>query len=68
MNATARYEPTDVINMQFVTRKSLPWAPEPFRWLVVRVTQNALKKAARNGGKRGLWLKFLDMLGLGFTC
>jgi glycine/D-amino acid oxidase-like deaminating enzyme len=62
------YEPSDVINMQFVTRKSLPWAPEPFRWLGVRVTQNALKKADRNGGKRGLWLKFLDMLGLGFTC
>jgi len=62
------YEPSDVINMQFVTRKSLPWAPEPFRWLGVRVTQNALKKADNNGGKRGLWLKFLDMLGLGFTC
>ena len=62
------YEPSDVINMQFVTRKSLPWAPEPLRWLGVRVTQNALKKADRNGGKRGLWLKFLDMLGLGFTC
>ncbi len=62
------YEPTDVIRMQFVTRKSLPWAPEPFRWLGVRFTQNALIKADNNGGKRGLWLKFLDMLGLGFTC
>jgi hypothetical protein len=54
--------------MQFVTRKVLPWAPEPFCWLGVRFTQNALKKADRNGGKRGLWLRFLDMLGLGFTC
>jgi len=62
------YEPSDVINMQFVTRKSLPWAPEPFRWFGVKFTQNALMKADRNGGKRGLWLKFLDMLGLGFTC
>ena len=62
------YEPSDVIKMQFVTRKSLPWAPEPFRWLGVRFTQNALIKADKNGGKRGLWLKFLDMLGLGFTC
>ena len=62
------YEPTDVIKMQFVTRKSLPWAPEPFRWLGVRLTQAALIKADKNGGKRGLWLKFLDMLGLGFTC
>jgi len=62
------YEPTDVIKMQFVTRKSLPWAPEPFRWLGVKFTQKALIKADKNGGKRGLWLKFLDMLGLGFTC
>jgi len=62
------YEPSDVIKMQFVTRKSLPWAPEPFRWFGVKFTQIALMKADRNGGKRGLWLKFLDMLGLGFTC
>jgi len=62
------YEPSDVLKMQFVTRKSLPWAPEPFRWLGVRFTQNALIKADKNGGRRGLWLKFLDRLGLGFTC
>ena len=62
------YEPSDIVDMQFVTRKALPWAPEPFRWLGVRFTQNALIKADRNDGKRGLWLRFLDMLGLGFTC
>ena len=62
------YEPSDVIKMQFVTKKSLPWAPEPFRWLGVRLTQRALIKADRNNGKRGLWLKLLDRLGLGFTC
>ena len=62
------YQPSDVINMQFVTRKSLPWAPEPFRWLGVRLTQRALIKADRNNDRRGLWLKFLDRLGLGFTC
>jgi len=62
------YGPTDVLKMKFVTSKSLPWAPEPFRWLGVRLTQNALIKADKNGGKRGLWLKFLDRLGLGFSC
>ena len=62
------YEPTDVLGMQFVTRRSLPWAPEPFRWLGVTFTRNALIRADKNGGKRGLWLKFLDSLGLGFTC
>ncbi len=62
------YQPTDIINMQFVRGKTLPWAPEPFRWLGVRLTQRALIKADRNHGKRGLWLSFLDKLGLGFTC
>jgi glycine/D-amino acid oxidase-like deaminating enzyme len=62
------YQPSDILEMQFVTAKALPWAPEPFRWLGVKFTQNALIKADKNGGKRGLWLKFLDMLGLGFTC
>jgi glycine/D-amino acid oxidase-like deaminating enzyme len=62
------YEPSDILDMQFITRKALPWAPEPFRWLGVKFTQNALVKADKNGGKRGLWLRFLDMLGLGFTC
>jgi len=62
------YEPTDILNLQFVTKKALPWAPEPLRWLGVKYTQYALVKADKNGGKRGLWLKFLDRLGLGFTC
>jgi glycine/D-amino acid oxidase-like deaminating enzyme len=62
------YEPSEILNMQFITRKALPWAPEPFRWFGVKFTQNALLKADKNGGKRGLWLRFLDKLGLGFTC
>lgn len=62
------YQPSDVIKMKFVTKKALPWAPEPFRWPGVKLTQMALIKADKNGGKRGLWLKFLDALGLGFTC
>jgi glycine/D-amino acid oxidase-like deaminating enzyme len=62
------YQPTDIIKMKFVTKKALPWVPEPFCWLGVKITQNELVRADRNGGKRGLWLKFLDMLGLGFTC
>jgi glycine/D-amino acid oxidase-like deaminating enzyme len=62
------YEPSEIIKMQFVTKKALPWAPEPFCWLGVKFTQNALVKADTNGGKRGWWLKSLDALGLGFNC
>jgi len=62
------YQPSDIIKMQFVTKKPMPWAPEPFRWFGVRFTQNALVKADHNNGKRGLWLKLLDAMNLGFTC
>ncbi|MEM8496402.1 MAG: FAD-binding oxidoreductase [Pseudomonadota bacterium] len=62
------YGPSEILNLDFVNRKPLPWAPEPFRWLGVRFTQYELARADRNGGKRGLWLKLLDRMGLGFAC
>jgi glycine/D-amino acid oxidase-like deaminating enzyme len=62
------YQPSAVIKMRLVTSKALPWPPEPFRWMAVRMTQLALVRADKNGGKRGPWLKLLDTLGLGFTC
>lgn len=62
------YQPSDILNMQFVKKKPMPWAPEPFRWFGVRLTQKALINADKNNGKRGWWLKLLDKLNLGFTC
>ncbi len=62
------YQPSDILKLQFVTKKALPWAPEPFRWIGIRLTQSALIKADKNGGRRGLWLRFLDMMDMGFTC
>ncbi|HFB65885.1 MAG TPA: FAD-dependent oxidoreductase [Aeromonadales bacterium] len=62
------YQPSDILKMQFVRKKAMPWAPEPLRWIGVKLTQSALVKADKNGGKRGLWLKLLDKMNLGFTC
>lgn len=62
------YQPSEILKLDFVTRKALPWAPEPIRWIGVRFTQYELARADRNGGRRGLWLKLLDKLGLGFAC
>ncbi len=62
------YQPSEVINMQLVRSKALPWPPEPIRWMAVTATQLALARADKKGGKRGLWLKFLDAVGLGFAC
>jgi glycine/D-amino acid oxidase-like deaminating enzyme len=62
------YGPSDILDMQFVKKRPLSWLPEPIRWLGVRYTHIALEKADANNGKRGLWLKSLDFLNLGFTC
>ncbi len=62
------YKPSDILNMQFVRGKTMPWFPEPFRWLGIRFTNRAMVKADKNGGKRGWWLKLLDKMNLGFAC
>ena len=62
------YQPSDILKMKFVTKKPMAWVPEPMRWIGVRLTQLALIKADANNGKRGLWLKLLDALNMGFTC
>ena len=44
----------------------MPFPPEPLRWAVVALTQNRMAAADRDEGRRGLWLRTLDRLGLGF--
>ncbi len=62
------YQPSDIIEMQFVKNKALNWPPEPFRWAGVTMTRHAMSRADANGGKRGAWLRLLDRLHLGFAC
>jgi glycine/D-amino acid oxidase-like deaminating enzyme len=52
--------------LSLVRTKPLPFPPEPFRSLGVWLTRRALARADRRQGRRGLWLKLLDALGLGF--
>jgi hypothetical protein len=49
-----------------VREKPLPFPPEPLRSAGIRLTVNRLAAADRNGGRRGLSLRTLDRLGLGF--
>ena len=44
----------------------VPFPPEPFRAAGINFTRWSLDQADRNQGKRNLWLKTLDRLGLGF--
>ncbi|MDH2903116.1 MAG: FAD-dependent oxidoreductase [Actinomycetota bacterium] len=52
--------------LTMVKRKPMPFPPEPFRWIFIRATQWSIRRADENQGRRNLWLKLLDRLGLGF--
>jgi glycine/D-amino acid oxidase-like deaminating enzyme len=50
----------------FVRSKPIPFPPEPLRWAGIELTRRSIDRADRNGGRRDLWLRSLDRLGLGF--
>jgi glycine/D-amino acid oxidase-like deaminating enzyme len=57
---------TEATALGYVRRRPVPFPPEPLRTAVIRLTQDRLAAADRAGGRRGLWLRTLDRLGLGF--
>ena len=57
---------TERTRLRFVRSKPLPFPPEPLRWAGIQLTRRALDRADRNQGRRGLWLRALDRVGLGF--
>ncbi|GAA3612097.1 FAD-dependent oxidoreductase [Microlunatus ginsengisoli] len=52
--------------LEMVRSKPLPFPPEPFRYAGIQLTRRAIDRADRNGGRRNLWLRALDKVGLGF--
>lgn len=52
--------------LRYVRRKPVPFPAEPLRWAVIELTRNRMAAADRRQGRRGLWLRSLDRLGLGF--
>ena len=59
-------ERTERTALQMVRRPATPFPPEPVRSAGINLTRYELARADRNQGRRGLWLKTLDALGLGF--
>jgi glycine/D-amino acid oxidase-like deaminating enzyme len=59
-------EDNERTRLKMVRRKPLPFPPEPFKFIFIRLTQWSLNRSDQNQGKRNLWLKFLDFFGLGF--
>ncbi len=59
-------EPTARTESEFVRSKPLPFPPEPIAYAGIQATRWSMAQADRRGGRRNLWLRTLDRLGLGF--
>jgi len=51
---------------RMVRTSPVPFPPEPLRSGVIELTRRSLDHADRKDGRRNLWLRTLDRLGLGF--
>jgi glycine/D-amino acid oxidase-like deaminating enzyme len=56
---------TEATRLRYVREKPTPFPPEPLRSVGIAITRNRMAAEDRTG-KRGLWLRTLDRLGLGF--
>ncbi|MGH3413207.1 MAG: NAD(P)/FAD-dependent oxidoreductase [Marmoricola sp.] len=52
--------------LEMVRRRPAPFPPEPLRYAGIQLTRWSLARADRNHGRRNMWLRGLDRLGLGF--
>ncbi|MDH2416172.1 FAD-dependent oxidoreductase [Nocardioides sp. CER19] len=57
--------PTKRTQLAMVHQRAVPFPPEPFAWVGIQATRHYLAREDRTG-KRGIWLRTLDRLGLGF--
>ena len=59
-------QPTERTELEMVNRKPLPFPPEPAASIGIQATRWSLNRADHNAGKRNIFLRTLDRLGLGF--
>ena len=52
--------------LAFVRTKPLPWPPEPLRFGAIELTRWSFAHADSHNGRRNLWLRLLDRIGVGF--
>lgn len=56
---------TERTRLEMVRSKPLPFPPEPIAWIGIEVTRWSMARQDATG-KRNLWLRIMDKLGLGF--
>jgi len=59
-------QPTERTSLAMVRKKPLPFPPEPFAWTGIALTKWSLARADARAGRRNLWLRAMDRMGLGF--
>jgi glycine/D-amino acid oxidase-like deaminating enzyme len=59
-------EQTELTRLRMVRTRPMAFPPEPLRTAVIGLTRWSLARADEHGGRRNLWLRTLDRLGLGF--
>lgn len=57
---------TERTRLAMVHSKPLPFPPEPLRYAGIQATRWSLAQADRRAGRRNVWLRALDRLGVGF--
>ncbi len=57
---------SQLLQLEMVRKKPIPFPPEPLRFLTVEFTRKELQKEDANG-HRSLWLKVLDSFHVGFN-
>jgi glycine/D-amino acid oxidase-like deaminating enzyme len=57
---------TSRTRLRMVNSRPLPFPPEPVRTGVIQLTRWSIARADEHEGRRNLWLRTLDRLGLGF--
>lgn len=59
-------EPTERTELKMVRTKPIPFPPEPAAFVGIELTRRSLARADRHAGRRDLWLRGLDAVGMGF--
>ncbi|MEP6504550.1 MAG: FAD-dependent oxidoreductase [Betaproteobacteria bacterium] len=57
---------TERTRLRMVRERPMPFPPEPLTWATVQATRWSLNRADHNQGKRNLFLRTMDAMGLGF--
>lgn len=57
---------TERTELAMVRRRPVPFPPEPLRYPLIKLTTWSIARADARGGRRNLWLRLLDALGMGF--